>query len=171
MPQCAQPIWEAVWPSRRAGLYVLRVPQRGGVQQPVSSRRAEFEREAAGLIPRRRHRACDPEQHWRRGPAKLRITVVTICFNQAEYLRECIDSVLGQDHDDVEYIIVDPGSTDGSRSIIEDYEGRVTPIFEPDAGPAAVRRPSSQSRRRRRLREQDPCSTRLPGRRQVRRLA
>src|SRR5450756_45933 len=47
-----------------------------------------------------------------------------------------MDSVLGQDHDDVEYIVVDPGSTDGSREIIQDYGGLVTPIFEPDAGPA-----------------------------------
>jgi len=66
----------------------------------------------------------------------LRISVVTISFNQARFLRECMDSVLGQDHDDVEYIVVDPGSTDGSREIIEAYGGRVTPIFEPDAGPA-----------------------------------
>lgn len=66
----------------------------------------------------------------------MRITVVTISFNQAEYLRECIDSVLGQDHDDIEYIIVDPGSTDGSRSIIEYFGGKVTPVFQPDDGPA-----------------------------------
>jgi glycosyltransferase involved in cell wall biosynthesis len=66
----------------------------------------------------------------------LRISVVTISFNQAPFLRECMESVLNQDHDDVEYIVVDPGSTDGSRVIVGDYGCRVIPLFEPDVGPA-----------------------------------
>lgn len=66
----------------------------------------------------------------------MRISVVTISFNQAPFLRECMDSVLSQNHDDVEYIVVDPGSTDGSREIVEDYGCRVIPVFEPDGGPA-----------------------------------
>lgn len=66
----------------------------------------------------------------------MKISVVTISYNQARFLGECIDSVLGQEHEDVEYIIVDPGSTDGSREIIEAYGDRATCIFEPDAGPA-----------------------------------
>jgi len=76
------------------------------------------------------------ESTTREGPAKLRISVVTISFSQGRFLRECMDSVLSQDHDDVEYIVVDSGSVDGSREIIADYGGRVTPIFEPDLGPA-----------------------------------
>lgn len=36
----------------------------------------------------------------------------------------------------MEYIVVDPGSTDGSREVIEEYGSRVTRIFEPDTGPA-----------------------------------
>ena len=66
----------------------------------------------------------------------MRISVVTISCNQACFLRECIDSVLGQDHEDVEYIVVDPGSTDGSREIIEAYGSSITRVFEPDCGPA-----------------------------------
>jgi len=76
------------------------------------------------------------ERYARRDSAKLKISIVIISFNQARFLRECLDSVLGQDHDDVEYIVVDPGSTDGSREIIEDYGCRITPLFEPDYGPA-----------------------------------
>ncbi len=66
----------------------------------------------------------------------MRISIVTISYNQAHFLRECIDSVLSQDHQDVEYIVVDPGSTDGSREIIESYGERVIRVFEADDGPA-----------------------------------
>ena len=66
----------------------------------------------------------------------MKISIVTISYNQARFLRECVDSVLGQDHDELQYVIVDAGSTDGSREIIEAYGARVTTIFEPDAGPA-----------------------------------
>ncbi len=66
----------------------------------------------------------------------MKISVVTISFNQARFLRQCIDSVLNQDYSNIEYIIVDPGSTDGSREIIESYGDRVVKIFEKDKGPA-----------------------------------
>jgi glycosyltransferase involved in cell wall biosynthesis len=67
----------------------------------------------------------------------LRVSVATICLNQAAYVAETIESVLAQDHDDVEYIIVDAGSTDGSRDQIERYRDRVARIIlEPDDGPA-----------------------------------
>lgn len=66
----------------------------------------------------------------------MRITIVTISFNQADFLRQCIDSVLGQAECDFEYIIVDPGSTDGSREIIESYSEHIIRIFESDRGPA-----------------------------------
>lgn len=66
----------------------------------------------------------------------MKISIVTISYNQAGYLRDCIDSVLSQNHKDIEYIIVDPGSTDGSREIIESYGTRIVKIFEKDDGPA-----------------------------------
>jgi glycosyltransferase involved in cell wall biosynthesis len=66
----------------------------------------------------------------------VKISVVTISFNQADYLKECIESVLTQDCPDVEYIIVDPGSTDGSRAIIESYGAKIIRVFECDSGPA-----------------------------------
>ena len=61
---------------------------------------------------------------------------MTISFNQARFLDQAIRSVLDQDYDDVEYIVVDPGSTDGSREIIERYGNRLRIVFEPDDGPA-----------------------------------
>ena len=67
----------------------------------------------------------------------MRVTIVTISFNQAEYLERTLHSVLTQSHPDIEYIVIDPGSTDGSRDIIERYRDRLAAVlFEPDNGPA-----------------------------------
>lgn len=66
-----------------------------------------------------------------------RISIVTISFNQAAFLEECLRSVVTQDAADVEHIVVDPGSTDGSRDILGRFADRVgTRILEPDRGPA-----------------------------------
>ncbi len=66
----------------------------------------------------------------------MKVSVVTLSFNQAPYLERAIRSVIEQDHDDIEYIVVDPGSTDGSRDIIERYRDRIaTVITDPDRGP------------------------------------
>ena len=66
----------------------------------------------------------------------MKISIVTISFNQAKYLQQCIDSILGQTHCDLEYIVVDPGSTDGSRALIESYGNKIIKVFAPDKGPA-----------------------------------
>ena len=67
----------------------------------------------------------------------MMVSIVTISFNQSEFLEEAISSVLKQDYRDVEYIVVDPGSTDGSRDIIEEYRHRIENIiFESNTGPS-----------------------------------
>ncbi len=64
-----------------------------------------------------------------------RISVVTISYNQAAFLEATLRSVLEQDYPNLEYIVIDGGSTDGSREILERYRSRIsTLIIEPDQG-------------------------------------
>jgi glycosyltransferase involved in cell wall biosynthesis len=66
-----------------------------------------------------------------------RVSVVTISYNQARYLEQALDSVLSQDYGDVEYIVVDAGSTDRSHEILHRYESRIDHLMiEADRGPA-----------------------------------
>ena len=65
------------------------------------------------------------------------LSTVTISFNQAPFLEECLRSVISQRAPECEYIVVDPGSTDATRDILTRYADRVdAQILEPDRGPA-----------------------------------
>ncbi|MGH8582239.1 MAG: glycosyltransferase family 2 protein [Gammaproteobacteria bacterium] len=64
-----------------------------------------------------------------------KISIVTVSYNQAEYLEDCIQSVLAQGYPNLEYIVIDGGSTDGSAAIIERYRPQLAAaVIEPDEG-------------------------------------
>jgi glycosyltransferase involved in cell wall biosynthesis len=67
----------------------------------------------------------------------MRISIITPSYQQATYLEECVRSVSDQDHPDVEHIVVDGGSTDGSVEVIARHAQRLAWwCSEPDAGQA-----------------------------------
>lgn len=66
------------------------------------------------------------------------ITIITVTYNSESTLRDTIESVLFQRYADIEYIVVDGGSTDGTLSVVKEYEshfqGQLKWINEPDRG-------------------------------------
>lgn len=63
------------------------------------------------------------------------ISIVTICYNSSATIEETIKSVLSQDYERIEYIIVDGASTDSTMSIVGKYSDKISKIIsEPDKG-------------------------------------
>lgn len=62
------------------------------------------------------------------------VSVITPVFNQSEYIGQAIRSVQEQDYPDIEHIIVDGGSTDGTVELLEAYGDGIRWISEPDNG-------------------------------------
>jgi glycosyltransferase involved in cell wall biosynthesis len=68
-------------------------------------------------------------------PGKPLVSVVTVVFNGGSRLEQAIRSVLSQNYDNMEFIIIDGGSTDGTLDIVRRYENRIDRwISEPDRG-------------------------------------
>jgi glycosyltransferase involved in cell wall biosynthesis len=67
------------------------------------------------------------------------VSVVIASFNRAHFLPETIDSVLGQKFKDVEVIVVDDGSTDDTRKVLQRYEPSIQYIRQENRGPSAAR--------------------------------
>lgn len=70
-----------------------------------------------------------PDERW------PKISVVTVSYNQGQFLTDCLESVLGQDYPNLEYIVIDAVSTDGSIEILRRYESRLSRlVIEKDRG-------------------------------------
>lgn len=64
-----------------------------------------------------------------------KITVVTVCYNAVDTIENTILSVLNQTYDNIEYIIIDGSSTDGTVDIIKKYADKIAYwVSEPDNG-------------------------------------
>ncbi len=113
-------------------------------------RAVDCRRHLRGRLPTsqsaRRQRYCGLKSavvlFWRYGRdgGPIRISIVTNAFNQGKYLATAMSSVLSQDWPDVQYLVVDPGSTDHTpeivRSFQQKYPDRIIHITACDNGPA-----------------------------------
>jgi glycosyltransferase involved in cell wall biosynthesis len=65
----------------------------------------------------------------------MKITIITVCYNRKATIEKAIQSVLSQNYHDIEYIIIDGNSKDGTQEIIESYKDKISKyISEPDKG-------------------------------------
>jgi glycosyltransferase involved in cell wall biosynthesis len=65
----------------------------------------------------------------------VKISIITVCYNSERFIETAIKSVLEQTHPNVEYIVIDGGSTDGTKGILEKYSSfGIRVISEPDSG-------------------------------------
>lgn len=65
----------------------------------------------------------------------MKVSIITVVYNNEKYIAGAIESVLEQDYSDIEYIIVDGASTDSTLSVISRYQNRITKIIsEKDGG-------------------------------------
>jgi glycosyltransferase involved in cell wall biosynthesis len=64
----------------------------------------------------------------------MRLTIVTPSYNQAPFIERTITSILDQGYPDLEYLVMDGGSTDGTVDILTRYADRLTWVSEPDNG-------------------------------------
>jgi len=65
----------------------------------------------------------------------MKTSIITICFNSAETIEDSVRSILAQDYRDIEYVVIDGGSTDGTLDILAKYRSQISKFMsEPDDG-------------------------------------
>ena len=70
-----------------------------------------------------------------------KVSVIIATYNYGRFITEAVDSVFNQTYPNKEIVVVDDGSTDGTRNILKDYieSGRITYIYQKNSGPGAAR--------------------------------
>lgn len=68
------------------------------------------------------------------GETQPLVTVITPAYNRADYLDEVIQSVLAQDYPNLEYIVLNDGSTDGTPEVMQRYADRIVAVSHPNMG-------------------------------------
>ena len=69
----------------------------------------------------------------------LRVSAIIPTYNRAALVTEAVDSVLAQTYQNVEVIVVDDGSTDGTQERLAQYGDKIRVIYQQNAGPSAAR--------------------------------
>lgn len=65
----------------------------------------------------------------------MKISIITVVWNNKKTIKDAIESVLGQTHKDIEYIIIDGASSDGTVEVVKSYGNKISKfVSEPDKG-------------------------------------
>ncbi|MGY4535297.1 glycosyltransferase involved in cell wall biosynthesis [Pseudomonas sp. TE3786] len=65
----------------------------------------------------------------------MKVSIITVCYNSSETIRTAVESVIAQDYPNIEYIVIDGGSKDGTPAILDEYRGSIDVLVsEPDRG-------------------------------------
>lgn len=98
----------------------------------------------ADSLPAAFERAARPRVRVNTPPV---VSIVTPSFNQGAFIRQTIDSVLGQDYPHIDYRVIDGGSTDETVAVLKSYGDRVAWVSEKDRGQAdAINKGMAQAR-------------------------
>ena len=77
-----------------------------------------------------------------RAKMQHKVSVIVPVYNAEDFLAECIESILGQDYEELELLLVDDGSRDGSGRICEEYaaaSGKIRLLRQENSGASAAR--------------------------------
>ncbi|MEQ8240958.1 MAG: glycosyltransferase family 2 protein [Cyclobacteriaceae bacterium] len=64
----------------------------------------------------------------------MKVSIITVVYNNIETIQDALNSVYNQDYSEIEYIVIDGGSTDGTKDLIKQDKGITQWISEPDNG-------------------------------------
>ena len=70
------------------------------------------------------------------------VTIIVPVYNVEPYLRQCLDSIVAQTYTNLEILLIDDGSTDGSAAVVDEYaqrDSRIHTVHQPNAGLSAAR--------------------------------